>query len=73
MLGRFIRDRKLRDRIVITTKFSYNSRPETRFPYTFFEPSLQGMLNGGATVGDKPVSFNKPVWVEGAGAGVTEA
>ena len=30
------------------------SRPETRFPYTFFEPTLQGMINGGATVGDKP-------------------
>ncbi|MEM6520180.1 MAG: hypothetical protein AAF722_12725, partial [Cyanobacteria bacterium P01_C01_bin.70] len=25
------------------------------FPYTFFEPSLQGMINGGATVGDKPL------------------
>ncbi|MEM6520953.1 MAG: aldo/keto reductase, partial [Cyanobacteria bacterium P01_C01_bin.70] len=31
------------------------SRPEARFPYTFFEPSLQGMINGGATVGDKPL------------------
>lgn len=47
------------------------SRPETRFPYTFFEPTLQGMINGGATVGDKPSSYHQPVLVEGAGAGVT--
>ncbi|MEM9807345.1 MAG: aldo/keto reductase [Cyanobacteria bacterium P01_D01_bin.56] len=46
------------------------SRPQSRFPYTFFEPSLQGMINGGATVGDKPKSFNRPVLVQGAGAGV---
>ena len=43
------------------------SRPEIRFPYTFFEPSLQGMITGGATIGDKPDSFNAPVLVEGAG------
>ncbi|MEM6591181.1 MAG: aldo/keto reductase [Cyanobacteria bacterium P01_C01_bin.73] len=47
------------------------SRPEVRFPYTFFEPSLQGMLNGGATVGDKPSSFHAAVLVEGSGAGVS--
>ena len=47
------------------------SRPETRFPYTFFEPNLQGMLNGGATVGDKPKSFSQSVLVKGSGAGVT--
>ena len=46
------------------------SRPESRFPYTFFEPSLQGMINGGATVGDKPASFNRPILVKGSGAGV---
>jgi aryl-alcohol dehydrogenase-like predicted oxidoreductase len=45
------------------------SRPEARFPYTFFEPSLQGMINGGATVGDKPPSFHAPVLVQGAGVG----
>ena len=47
------------------------SQPETRFPYTFFEPGLQGMINGGATVGDKPRYYQQPVWVEGGGAGVT--
>ena len=46
------------------------SRPDSRFPYTFFEPSLQGMINGGATVGDQPNSFNQPVLVKGSGAGV---
>ena len=46
------------------------SRPDARFPYTFFEPSLQGMLNGGATVGDRPRSFNQSVLVKGSGAGV---
>jgi aryl-alcohol dehydrogenase-like predicted oxidoreductase len=47
------------------------SRPEARFPYTFFEPSLQGMINGGVTVGDQPASYRQPIVIEGAGAGVT--
>ncbi|MGP1375859.1 MAG: aldo/keto reductase, partial [Almyronema sp.] len=47
------------------------SQPETRFPYTFFAPSLQGMINGGATVGDKPRSYYRPILGTGAGAGVT--
>ncbi|MEO1447178.1 MAG: aldo/keto reductase [Cyanobacteria bacterium J06635_11] len=47
------------------------SQPETRFPYTFFEPTLQGMLNGGATVGDKPKGYYQPVLVKGDGGGVT--
>lgn len=46
------------------------SQPETRFPYTFFGAELQGMINGGATVGDKPANFRKPILVEGSGAGV---
>jgi aryl-alcohol dehydrogenase-like predicted oxidoreductase len=47
------------------------SRPQTRFPYTFFEPGLQGMITGGAAIGDKPKSYYQPVFVKGAGAGVT--
>jgi aryl-alcohol dehydrogenase-like predicted oxidoreductase len=47
------------------------SRPDSRFPYTFFEPTLQGMLNGGATVGDQPASYRQPIVIEGAVAGVT--
>ncbi|MBE9075720.1 aldo/keto reductase [Romeria aff. gracilis LEGE 07310] len=49
------------------------SQPEARFPYTFFDDSLQGMINGGATVGDKPASYHQPIRIEGAGAGVTGA
>ena len=45
------------------------SKPETRFPYTFFEPSLQGMIHGGASVGDKPAGYEQPVLIEGEGAG----
>jgi uncharacterized membrane protein len=47
------------------------SQPDSHFPYTFFEPSLQGIINGGATVGDKPNSFHQSVLVQGQGAGVT--
>jgi aryl-alcohol dehydrogenase-like predicted oxidoreductase len=46
------------------------SRPTTPFPYTFFEPGLQGMVHGGATVGDKPASYAKAILMEGSGAGV---
>ena len=47
------------------------SSPESRFPYTFFEPGQQGMIMGGATVGDKPHSYNRPILIKGTGAGVT--
>lgn len=41
-----------------------------RFPYNMFGPELQGMLNGGATVGDKPQGFYPNLTLAGAGAGV---
>ena len=41
-----------------------------RFPYTFFTPEIQGMLQGGATVGDKPAAYWPSKTVQGAGAGV---
>ena len=41
-----------------------------RFPYTFFGPEIQGMLTGGATVGDKPAGYFPDRTVSGAGAGV---
>lgn len=41
------------------------SRPTSRFPYTFFEPSLQGMLHGGASVGDKQAGYYQSVFVPG--------
>lgn len=46
------------------------SCPEARFPYTFFESGIQGMITGGTTVGDKPNSYHHPILVKGAGAGV---
>ncbi|MEM6450417.1 MAG: aldo/keto reductase [Cyanobacteria bacterium P01_D01_bin.105] len=40
------------------------SQPQIRFPYTFFEPTIQGMINGGTKVGDKPESYRQSVLVE---------
>ena len=37
---------------------------------TMLRRELKGMINGGATVGDKPQSFCQPVLAEGSGAGV---
>jgi aryl-alcohol dehydrogenase-like predicted oxidoreductase len=47
------------------------SQPEIPFPYIFFEPGIQGMITGGATVGDKPNSYYQSVLLQGSGAGVT--
>lgn len=33
------------------------SRPQPHFPYTFFEPTLQGMVHGEAPVGSRPASY----------------
>ncbi len=46
------------------------SRPETRFPYTYFEPGMQSMISGGTTVGNKPASYHQPMQVESTGAEV---
>jgi aryl-alcohol dehydrogenase-like predicted oxidoreductase len=59
-VGRFVADRAARDRVVLTTKFSYS----------FFGPELQGMIHGGKPVGSKPVGYQPEVLIEGAGAGV---
>ena len=47
------------------------SQPERKFPYTFFDDAIQGMVHGGTTVGDKPTSYYSPVSIVGNGAGVT--
>lgn len=44
------------------------SKPETQFPYTFFEPSLQGMIHGGASIGDKPTGYQRPTFIPGENA-----
>jgi aryl-alcohol dehydrogenase-like predicted oxidoreductase len=46
------------------------SRPATPFPYYFFTNAMQGMMYGGARVGDKPAGYRAPVLVEGTGSGV---
>ncbi len=46
------------------------SQPATPFPYYFFDNAMQGMLYGGANVGDKPDNYRQPVRVTGSGAGV---
>ena len=40
------------------------------FPYYFFTNAMQGMMYGGATVGDKPAGYRVPVRVRGTGSGV---
>ncbi|MEM8503585.1 MAG: aldo/keto reductase [Cyanobacteria bacterium P01_D01_bin.1] len=42
------------------------SQPETRFPHTFFEPGLQSMVHGGASVGNKPTGYSAPIFISGA-------
>ena len=46
------------------------SQPVTPFPYYFFTNAMQGMMYGGATVGDKPAGYRAPVRVSGTGSGV---
>ncbi len=46
------------------------SAGEATYPYSFFGPELQGMITGGATVGDKPGGYYTSHLFEGAGAGV---
>ncbi len=56
----------------LRTRLDTVSAEPKRFPYSFFEPALQGMLTGGATVGDKPAGYLPERTVAGAGAGVGE-
>lgn len=46
------------------------SRPEAQFPYTFFDPEIQGMIHGGKPVGLKPPGYAPHRLIESAGAGV---
>jgi aryl-alcohol dehydrogenase-like predicted oxidoreductase len=47
------------------------SAPTPRNPHSFFIPSMQAMLTGGAAVGDKPAGYAPPVMLEAKPAGVT--
>jgi aryl-alcohol dehydrogenase-like predicted oxidoreductase len=55
----------------LVAKLDQVSAPERQFPYFFFENEMQGMIYGGAAVGDKPDGYHTAVRVTGAGAGVT--
>jgi len=46
------------------------SQPQQPFPYYFFTNAMQGMMYGGASVGDKPDGYQSPVRIRGSGAGV---
>jgi aryl-alcohol dehydrogenase-like predicted oxidoreductase len=54
----------------LTERLEQASRPQPTFPYYFFTDAMQGMMYGGATVGDKPDGYRAPVRVSGAGSGV---
>lgn len=54
----------------LSARLEAASRPAPQFPYYFFTDAMQGMMYGGATVGDKPAGYRPPVAVRGAGAGV---
>lgn len=47
------------------------SRLQAQFPYSFFEPGIQGMLHGGKPIGLKPSGYTPDVLIQSAGAGVT--
>jgi aryl-alcohol dehydrogenase-like predicted oxidoreductase len=47
------------------------SRPEPQFPYSFFDPNIQGMIHGGKPVGLKPMGYYPNVLIQSAGAGVS--
>ncbi|MDQ8758349.1 aldo/keto reductase [Sphingosinicella sp. LHD-64] len=56
----------------LTARLDEVSRPDTPFPYSFFGDETQGMITGGAAVGDKPDGYRANVRIPaGAGAGVT--
>lgn len=46
------------------------SHPQLQFPYSFFEPQIQGMLHGGKPVGSKPTGYHPDILIQSAGAGV---
>lgn len=46
------------------------SKPESQFPYTFFDAEIQGMIHGGA-ICDKPDGYQPGVLIESAAVGVS--
>jgi len=54
----------------LADRLAQASEPQATFPYYFFTNAMQGMMYGGATVGDKPEGYRAPVRVSGTGSGV---
>jgi aryl-alcohol dehydrogenase-like predicted oxidoreductase len=54
----------------LTQRLEAVSRPETQFPYSFFDPEIQGMIHGGVTVGSKPTGYAPERAIQSPGAGV---
>lgn len=54
----------------LTARLDAVSAPSVPYPYTFFTDAMQGMIHGGATVGDKPATYHRPVLIATQGAGV---
>jgi len=54
----------------LAERLAQASQPPATFPYYFFGDAMQGMMYGGATVGDKPDGWRAPVRVNGTGSGV---
>lgn len=50
----------------LAAKLDAAGAPEQQYPYYFFGSELQGMIHGGASVGDKPDGYRAAVRVAGA-------
>lgn len=55
---------------VLAERLTQASESPLPFPYYFFTNAMQGMMYGGATVGDKPDGYYRPIRVSGSGSGV---
>ena len=56
----------------LTNRLDKASAYTPRFPYTFFGPELQGMLNGGVKIDGKPRGYHPALGVELAAPGTEE-
>jgi aryl-alcohol dehydrogenase-like predicted oxidoreductase len=47
------------------------SEAPPRYPYTFHGPAIQGMITGGAAIGDKPAGYRRAIFNDAKPAGVS--
>ncbi|SEB87777.1 Predicted oxidoreductase [Rhizobiales bacterium GAS191] len=57
----------------LTRRLDAASERERSFPYTFFDPQIQGMIHGGVAVGKKPARYVPQLQTAGAGASLPVA